>query len=159
MEHSGNTVGEILRKTREQKGYSIAQVHSATKMSPEVIRALEDDDLDSFAGEIYLKGFLRNYAAHLGLDGNRLWGMMKGRPGDMSPSGGDDAYWEIEESLRVEKLRSPQIFRRFVLPALLIVIVVLTVLLVRETRKVKRLTTSVQTHHTQDGVIPRAREV
>ena len=75
MEHSGNTVGEILRKTREQKGYSIAEVHSATKMSPEVIRALEDDDLDSFAGEIYLKGFLRNYAAHLGLDGNRLWGL------------------------------------------------------------------------------------
>lgn len=158
MERTGNTVGEILRKAREQKGLSVAQVHSGTKISPEVIRALEENDLASFASEIYLKGFLRNYATHLGIDGNRLWGMVKGGPGDSSEGGGD-AYWDIERTVHEEKLRSPQIFVRFVLPALLILIAVLALLLARENRKVKRLTTDANTQQVNDGVIPNAGDV
>jgi len=161
MEKTADTVGEILRKAREAKGQSIAQVHSATKISPEAIRALEENDITSFASEIYLKGFLRNYAAHLGLDGNRLWGMIAQRGGGDAESAGapEAAYWDIEENLREEKLTSPRIFRRFVLPALIILIVVLALLLVRENRKVKKLSTSANTHQVQDGVIPHAGNV
>jgi cytoskeletal protein RodZ len=151
MQKTGSTVGELLREARTKKGLTIKQVNEVTKMSPEVIRALEEDDHSSFASDTYLKGFLKTYATHLGLDANRLWGMISRREGEAADPGG--TFWDIEETIREEKLKSPRIFRRFVLPVLIIVIVVLALLLIREHRKVRSLTTSENGHYVADGVI------
>ena len=81
------------------------------------------------------------------------------REGPAAESGTETAYWDIENSLHEEKLTSPRIFRRFVLPALIILVVVLALLLVRENRKVKELSTGANTHQVHDGVIPHAGNV
>lgn len=145
LDQTGETIGEILKRAREEKNLSVQDVNRATKISVNVIHSLEQDDLDSFASETYLKGFLKSYAAFLGLDAEKIWGMLKRKRGDVSVAKG--TFWDIEEAVREEKIRSPRIFRRFVLPAILIVLVVLVVLLVREKRKVKQLTTGALTHY------------
>lgn len=65
-------VGEVLTAKRAERGLTIDQVASATRIHPDQIRALEADELDRFAAPVYAKGHLRTYAAHLGLDPNEL---------------------------------------------------------------------------------------
>jgi cytoskeletal protein RodZ len=106
-------------------------------MSVPVLRALEQDDFGSFESEIYLKGFLRNYAKYLGLDAEQVARRLEGQRGGATASRG--TTWDIEEPMKEEKLRSPRILTRFVLPFLLVIIVILSILLALERRKVQEL--------------------
>jgi transcriptional regulator with XRE-family HTH domain len=63
-----NKVSEILKNRREQKKYSLHSVHQATKISLRYLQALESGEWNVFPAEVYLTGFLRKYAAYLGLD-------------------------------------------------------------------------------------------
>ena len=148
LNQSGDTIGEILKRAREGKNLSVEDVNRSTKISVQVIKSLEQDDLDSFASDTYLKGFLKNYSAFLGLDPDQMWSTLNRKRGSDPAAKG--TFWDIEEAVQEEKLRSPRVFRRFVLPVILIVIVVLVVLLVREKRKVKQLTTGALTHYVID---------
>ncbi len=145
------SIGETLRKAREARKLSIEQVHEETKISVESLEALEQDDFGSFASETYLKGFLKNYAAFLGLEADHLWGRVSRKQSDAQDS--DATYWDVESAVREERLSSPRIFKRFILPAMILLILVLAVLLVREQRKVKTLTTGAATHQSYDGVM------
>lgn len=127
---TGDTIGEILKKAREARKLSIEDVNRETKISVNVIRALEQDDMESFASETYLKGFLKNYAIYLGLDANKLWGMLSRQHGKVPDVSG--TFWDIEEAVREEKLKSPRIVQRIVIPLLVIVILVLGFLYVKE---------------------------
>lgn len=132
-----HSVGELLRSTREAKKLDLSEVHQDTKVSLLVLAALEQDDFASFESEIYLKGFLKTYAKYLGLDAERLVRKLEGqRGGAVSPRG---TTWEIEESVKEERLRSPRILARIVLPLMLVIIVVLSILLALERRKVQEL--------------------
>jgi len=62
------TPGQALAARRGERGLSIEQVAAATRIRAEHLRALEADDLDSFAAPVYAKGYLRGYATFLGLD-------------------------------------------------------------------------------------------
>lgn len=61
-------LGELLRKTREEKGLSFAQVEEVTKIRSGFLQALEEEDYDRLPAPAYVKGFLRNYALYLDLD-------------------------------------------------------------------------------------------
>jgi cytoskeletal protein RodZ len=127
---TGDTIGEILKRSREAKNLTIEAVNRETKISVAVIRALEQDDMDSFASETYLKGFLKNYAIFLNLDPNQLWNMLSRQRG-AAPEG-KGTFWDIEEAVREEKLKSPRIVQRFIVPLLIIVIALLVFLYVKE---------------------------
>jgi len=62
-------VGELLTRSREDKGISLQQAQAETKIRGRYLEALEQGDLEAFPGEVYFKGFLRTYADYLGLDG------------------------------------------------------------------------------------------
>jgi cytoskeleton protein RodZ len=130
---TGDTVGEILKRTRESRNRTIEDVNRETKISVAVIRALEQDDLDSFSSETYLKGFLKNYAKYLRLDADQMWSMLSRQQGGVPD--GKGTFWDIEEAVREEKLKSPRIVQRIVVPLLIILIVILTFLWVKEKRK------------------------
>lgn len=149
-EQTGSTIGQVLRAEREKKKRTIEQAHEETKISINVLRALEEDDVTAFPSDTYHKGFLKNYAAWLGLDGNRLWGQHTRRSDGAADAGG--TFWDIEETMREEKLGPPRLFRRLVLPILLIAIVVLVVLLIRANRRVKDLTTGSAAVQVEDVV-------
>ncbi len=127
---TGDTIGEILKRTREAKNLSIETVNKETKISVAVIRGLEQDDMESFASETYLKGFLKNYAIYLGLDGNQLWSMLSRQHGKVPDVSG--TFWDIEEAVREEKLKSSRIVQRILVPLLVIVIIVLGFLYIKE---------------------------
>ena len=134
MNNEGKTIGEILRAAREGKKLTVEQVNRETRISVQTIRSLERDDFGAFPSETYLKGFLRNYAEFLGLDGNTLWAMVGNRA---SASGGPS--WEIEASLKEEKLGPPRVLRRLVLPILVVLVFLFVMMWLREKRRADRV--------------------
>ena len=66
------TVGEILRAEREKKGVTIKDVEGATNIRALYLSAIEDNKFSVAPGEVYLKGFIRNYANYLGVDGQEM---------------------------------------------------------------------------------------
>jgi cytoskeletal protein RodZ len=60
--------GEKLRKQREQRGLELDAISNTTKISPRMLRALEDEHFDQLPGGVFNKGFVRAYARQVGLD-------------------------------------------------------------------------------------------
>ncbi|MBN1331567.1 helix-turn-helix domain-containing protein [Candidatus Dojkabacteria bacterium] len=65
------TIGELLKEKRAKKGLSLRQISEITKIRVEYLQALEDGRYSAFPSEVYLKGFLKNYAKFLGIDKER----------------------------------------------------------------------------------------
>jgi Helix-turn-helix domain/Domain of unknown function (DUF4115) len=62
------TVGRVLAEKRGERGLTIDQVASATRIRAEHLSALESDDAGRLPTAVYAKGYLRTYAGFLGLD-------------------------------------------------------------------------------------------
>jgi cytoskeletal protein RodZ len=62
------TFGEKLRNRREQRGLSLDAISTTTKISPRMLRAIEDEHFDQLPGGVFNKGFVRAYARQIGLD-------------------------------------------------------------------------------------------
>ena len=62
------SIGQKLISSRESLGYSIEQIARETNIAKSYLIALESEDFESFPGETYLLGFLRNYSEYLGLN-------------------------------------------------------------------------------------------
>lgn len=65
-------IGPALREARESQGLGIEELAERTKIRARYLRALEAEAWDAFPGHAYAKGFLRTYAAELGLDPDEL---------------------------------------------------------------------------------------
>ncbi len=62
-----DTLGTLLRRQREQRGMSAAEVSRITRISSGTLAALESDHFDDLPGEVFVRGFLRSYAVAVGL--------------------------------------------------------------------------------------------
>lgn len=62
------TTGERLKRARLAKGLSLSDIAQVTKIHPEKLTALEEDDFSSFPSMAYGRGFLVIYGKHLGVD-------------------------------------------------------------------------------------------
>ncbi len=65
-------VGEIFRAKREEKKISLKEVESSTSIRMSYLSAIEEGRTDAFHSTVYLYGFMRQYAAYLGLDVEKL---------------------------------------------------------------------------------------
>lgn len=65
-------IGTLLRETRETKGVSIEAVEESTSIRQLYLEAIEKEDYDKLPGMVYARGFVRNYADFLGLDGDEI---------------------------------------------------------------------------------------
>jgi cytoskeleton protein RodZ len=61
-------LGEWLRLRREDLGISLEQAEEQTRIRVRYLQALEAEDLEALPDPVVGRGFLRNYAAYLGLD-------------------------------------------------------------------------------------------
>ncbi|HHL40455.1 MAG TPA: helix-turn-helix domain-containing protein [Deltaproteobacteria bacterium] len=61
-------LGEYLKRERELRGVSLEEIAEASKISARLLESLEADDYDSLPAPIFVKGFIRSYCRHLGLD-------------------------------------------------------------------------------------------
>lgn len=62
------TVGERLRQAREIAGLSVAEVAAKQHLRPVIISAIESGDYRKIDSELFLKGYVRAYANHVGVD-------------------------------------------------------------------------------------------
>jgi len=65
-------VGDQLRQAREEAGLSIKDIEKATSIRSLYIEAIENGSYDVLPADVYTKGFIRNYARLLKLDGPAL---------------------------------------------------------------------------------------
>jgi len=61
-------LGRRLRESREKRGWSLQQASERTRITAKNLSALESGDLSKFPAPVYIRGFVRSYAAALGLD-------------------------------------------------------------------------------------------
>lgn len=60
--------GAKLKQEREQRGVTLDEISSSTKIGTRMLHALEEDHFDQLPGGIFNKGFIRAYARCLGID-------------------------------------------------------------------------------------------
>ncbi len=63
---------ERLYAARERKGVDLYRAERDTKIRARYLAALERGDWKELPGDVYTKGFLRNYAMYLGLDADEV---------------------------------------------------------------------------------------
>lgn len=66
------TVGEYLKKERENVGISIDDASKKLKIKKSHLKNLEEDNYDKLPPSVYVKGFIRSYANLLKLDQKKL---------------------------------------------------------------------------------------
>lgn len=67
VNHTGKTVGQILREQREQLGISLEEVSRSTRIKQNYLQELENDHPELFSSMTQARGFLRLYAGFLNL--------------------------------------------------------------------------------------------
>lgn len=67
-EFMGESLGELLHKTRKQKGFELSQIETDTKISLKNLRAMEEDAYGSLPADVFSRGFYALYADYLSLD-------------------------------------------------------------------------------------------
>ncbi len=63
-------VGEQLREERKRQNLSLQDIEAITSIRPRYLEAIENGHYSVLPGEVYTKGFIRNYAIALGLNGD-----------------------------------------------------------------------------------------
>ena len=62
------SLGEYLRAERQARGISLEQIFADTRISMEMLRAIENGNVEQLPAPIFIKGFLKAYAEKIGLD-------------------------------------------------------------------------------------------
>ncbi|MGM0549149.1 MAG: helix-turn-helix domain-containing protein [Bacillota bacterium] len=65
-------LGSLLKKAREEKGLSLADIQEETKIREKYLRAIEKNEFDLLPAKVYLKVFIKGYAREVGLDYQEL---------------------------------------------------------------------------------------
>lgn len=65
-------VGRLLRQAREARNLSLEDMARHLRLSVRQVTALEEDDHDKLSGDVFLRGFIRNYARFVDLDASPL---------------------------------------------------------------------------------------
>jgi transcriptional regulator with XRE-family HTH domain len=64
---AGDGIGDLLARERHRRGLSLEVVAAATRIRVGHLAAIERGDLDALPGPVYARGYVRGYAAYLGI--------------------------------------------------------------------------------------------
>ncbi len=77
--------GQLVRQTREQHGLSLQDLSEATRLTENVLNAVERDDFHAMGEPVYARGYYRKCAEALGLNSERLVEAYEQHSGTGSP--------------------------------------------------------------------------
>ncbi|MEW6581830.1 MAG: RodZ domain-containing protein [Actinomycetota bacterium] len=102
-------IGNTLREARLRRGWDLTRCETDTKIRSKYLRAMEDEQFDLLPAPTYVRGFLRSYAEHLGLDWQLVLDEYESRFGAFS-----DPSWDAERhpGRRAARRRRPAQERR-----------------------------------------------
>ena len=125
---SEKTVGELLTEARKKDGRTRAEISAVTKIPESSLKYLETDNFDMLPAPVYVMGFLRSYAAELGMDVDYILSKYQVHSGHNHRTRGD--HWEEKEIEEEREVEYVSIARKLIAPAAaLVVIIVLAVML------------------------------
>jgi hypothetical protein len=61
-------VGELLKKAREESGKDLKEISAILKIRYDYLRAIEEENFKQLPEEVYIKGYIREYAEFLHID-------------------------------------------------------------------------------------------
>ena len=64
--------GSVLRDARNVSDFSVQYIASKLRLSSDVVEALENDELDKLPAPIFVRGYIRSYAAITGAPGEQI---------------------------------------------------------------------------------------
>ena len=67
-----DSIGEILRRAREERGWTLDEIASRTRINRKYLDAIERGDRESIPGGFFYKSFIRQYAGVVGDKDSRL---------------------------------------------------------------------------------------
>ncbi|MSN25044.1 MAG: DUF4115 domain-containing protein [Geobacter sp.] len=121
-ESASNSPGAILKRCREYHALSLEDAAETTKIGISYLKALEEDQTQEFANLAYLKGFLRIYAAYLGLNSDDM-ARMYDKQGGVKSEDTADQVCATDAGRPARRLVS---LKKLVLPAFLLLLIILT---------------------------------
>lgn len=65
-------ISEAFKKKRKEMNLSLKEVENATSIRMSYLQAIEDGELKKLISPIYAQGFVKQYAAFLGFDGESI---------------------------------------------------------------------------------------
>ncbi|TVX97729.1 helix-turn-helix domain-containing protein [Cohnella terricola] len=65
-------LGDLLRKAREQRGYTLDDIQEYTKIRKRYLEAIESGDYKVLPGSFYVRAFVKTYAETVGLDAEEV---------------------------------------------------------------------------------------
>ena len=78
-------VGEMLRDARERRGLDLFRAERDTKIRAKYLAAIEEGEFAELPGDVYTRGFLRNYATYLELDPDEIEEQWHAEAGEIRP--------------------------------------------------------------------------
>lgn len=73
------TVGQRLRQARLDRNISLDELQQITKIQKRYLEAIEEDFYEEMPGSFYVRAFVRQYAAAVGEDGDKLVAVLDGK--------------------------------------------------------------------------------
>jgi cytoskeletal protein RodZ len=80
-----NELGQMLRDARESQGISLAEAEAQTRIRQKFIAAMEAETWNLLPNDVTARGFLRKYAAYLGLDEEAILQRFQSRTNQPAP--------------------------------------------------------------------------
>lgn len=72
VERCMSQLGARFREAREAHGMSLSEAAASTRILPRYLQALEDGNFEQLPGDVYARGFIRNYAQFLDVPPDEL---------------------------------------------------------------------------------------
>ena len=94
------TLGEHLKKNREEKGITLEEIEEVTKISLNYLRAIEEERFEKLPAPIFALGFIKQYARCIGLDPEDIavrYRVAIQREGISSPQGASGRLWGVRK--------------------------------------------------------------
>lgn len=120
----GTGIGATLREARTRRKLDLSEVEAAIKIRVRFLQAMENEEWDALPGGAYTRGFIRTYASHLGLDGDRLADDYRR---NTEPPGGERPPKRVEPVPTGSRRDSPRVPGRVLVVAVCLVLVALVV--------------------------------
>jgi cytoskeleton protein RodZ len=78
------SVGAYLSQERKRQNISLLDIAKVTRISPQYLEALEENEFQTLPASIFVRGFLRTYAAQIGLDPKEVLNMYEAQSDSFS---------------------------------------------------------------------------
>ena len=69
---SAQNVGEVFKRRRAEMNLSLKEAENATSIRMAHLQAIEEGQLGQLISQVYARGFVKQYASFLGLDGEQI---------------------------------------------------------------------------------------